>query len=146
MMRRTVVAEPDTTREELVLSHESLRRAPTLKTRCHMATRLLALPPFPAAPLRRLGLSPFYSPPCPSLCVGRVSVLLNGKKRKARPKGINLKVRWRAKFAMRYRCGESAPRAILVWECSDRSPRRSVGKGACVFSCGYDPTPGQGNP
>ena len=41
---------------------------------------------------------------------------------------------------------ESAHRAILVWECRDRPPRRSVGKGACVCSCGYDPTPGQGNP
>ena len=28
-------------------------------------------------------------------------VLLNGKKQKARPKGVNLKVRWRAKVAMR---------------------------------------------
>ena len=37
---------------------------------------------------------------------------------------------------------ESARRAILVWECRDRPPRRSVGKRACVFSCGYDPTPG----
>ena len=61
-------------------------------------------------------------------------------------KGVNLKVRWRAKFAVRYRSEESARRAILVWECRDRSPRRSVGKGACVCSCGYDPTPGQGNP
>ncbi len=73
-------------------------------------------------------------------------VLLNGKKQKARPKGVNLKERWRAKFAMRYRSEESARRAILVWECRDRPPRRSVGKGACVCSCGYDPTPGQGNP
>ena len=70
-----------------------------------------------------MGLSPFPSPPCPSLCVGRVSVLLNGKKQKARPKGVNLKVRWRAKFAMRYRCGESARRAILVWECRDLKRR-----------------------
>ena len=45
--------------------------------------------------------------------------------------------------------GESpchARRAILVWERRDRSPRRSVGKGACVCACGYDLTPGQGNP
>ena len=35
-------------------------------------------------------------------------VLLNGKKQKARPKGVNLKVRWRAKVARRYRSEESA--------------------------------------
>ena len=59
-----------------------------------------------------------------------------------RPKGVNLKVRWRAKVAMRYCSEESARRAILVWECCDRPPKRSVGKGACVCSCGYDdPTP-----
>ena len=34
-----------------------------------------------------------------------VSVLLKRKKQKARPKGVNLKVRWRAKVAMRY-CSE----------------------------------------
>ena len=45
---------------------------------------------------------------------------------------------------MRYRSEESARRAILGWECRDRPPRRSVGKGACVFACGYGPTPGQG--
>ena len=28
----------------------------------------------------------------------------DGKKKKARSKGVNLKVRWRAKFAVRYRC------------------------------------------
>ena len=75
-----------------------------------------------------------------------VCVLLKRKKQKARPKGVNLKVRWRAKVAMRYCSEESARRAILVWECRDRPPRRSVGKGACACSCGYDPTPGQGNP
>ena len=48
----------------------------------------------------------------------------NGKKQKARPKGVNLKVRWRAKVAMRYCSEESAHRAILVWECRDRPPRR----------------------
>ena len=37
------------------------------------------------------------------------------KKQKARPKGVNLKVRWRAKFAMRYRSEESARRAVLAW-------------------------------
>ena len=73
-------------------------------------------------------------------------VLLQRKKQKARPKGVNLKVRWRAKVAMRYCSEKSARRAILVWECRDRPPRRSVGKGACVCACGYDPTPGQGNP
>ena len=44
----------------------------------------------------------------------RVCVLLNGKKQKARPKGVNLKVRWRAKFAMRYRSEESVLRETLV--------------------------------
>ena len=67
-------------------------------------------------------------------CCGFVCVLLNGKKQKARPKRVNLKVRWRAKFAMRYRSEESARRAILVWEGRDRSSRRLVGKGASVFS------------
>ena len=33
---------------------------------------------------------------------------------------------------MRYCSEESAHRAILVWECRDGPPRRSVGKGACV--------------
>ena len=60
------------------------------------------------------------------------SVLLKRKKQKARPRGVNLKVRWRAKVAMRYCSEESAHRAILVWECRDRPQRRSVGKGACV--------------
>ena len=66
---------------------------------------------------------------------GTVCVLLKRKKQKARPKGVNLKVRWRAKVAMRYCSEESARRAILVWECRDRPPKRSVGKGACACSC-----------
>ena len=70
----------------------------------------------------------------------RVCITKTEKSRKRGPKGVNLKVRWRAKVAMRYCSEESAHRAILVWECRDRPPRRSVGKGACVCSCGYDPT------
>ena len=84
--------------------------------------------------------------PTPMMMFRRVCVLLKRKKQKARPKGVNLKVPLRAKVAMRDRSEESAHRAILVWECRDRSPIRSVGKGACVCECGYDPTPGQGNP
>ena len=41
---------------------------------------------------------------CLSLCAERemlMCVLLKRKKQKARPKGVNLKVRWRAKVAMR---------------------------------------------
>ena len=76
----------------------------------------------------------------------RVCITKTEKAESEAQKGVNLKVRWRAKFAVRYRSEESARRAILVWECRDRSPIRSVGKGACVCSCGYDPTPGQGNP
>ena len=43
-----------------------------------------------------------------------VCVLLKRKKQKARPKEVNLKVRWRAKVAMRYCSEESAHRAILL--------------------------------
>ena len=57
-------------------------------------------------------------------------VLLNGKKQKARPKGVNLKVRWRAKFAMRYRSEESARRAILDDYCiNNGSKQRAMPKG-----------------
>ena len=48
------------------------------------------------------------------------------KRKKAESEGVNLKVRWRAKVAMRDRSEESARRAILVWECRDRPPRRSL--------------------
>ena len=40
----------------------------------------------------------------------------------------NLKVRWRAKFAMQYHSEESARLAILVWECRDRLPNNQLGK------------------
>ena len=80
-------------------------------------------------------------------------VLLNGKKQKARPTGANLKVRWRAKFAMLYRCGESARRAILVWNGVIDRRGDQLGKGercwfgkVLVSACGFDPSPRQGNP
>ena len=40
---------------------------------------------------------------CPTACAvtKRMCVLPKRKKQKARPKGVNLKVRWRAKVAMR---------------------------------------------
>ena len=102
--------------------------------------------PAKAQPTNSTAASPPSSPFALILCDKGLRVLLKRKKQKARPKGVNLKVRWRAKVAMRYCSEESARRAILVWECRDRPPRRSVGKGACACSCGYDPTPGQGSP
>ena len=59
-------------------------------------------------------------------------VLLNEKKQKARPKGVNLKVRWRAEFAMRCCSEESARRAILVWECRDRPPKQKASRETLV--------------
>ena len=44
---------------------------------------------------------------------GSGCVLLKRKKQKARPKGVNLKVRWRAKVAMRYCSEESAAEVPL---------------------------------
>ena len=75
-----------------------------------------------------------HCPVSPDL-TAKSCVLLKRKKQKARPKGVNLKVRWRAKVAMRCCSEESAHRAILVWECRDRPPRRSVGKGPEVLVC-----------
>ena len=49
-------------------------------------------------------------------------VLLKRKKQKAKPKDVNLKVRWRAKVAMRYCSEESARRAtVTVLRCSSSS-------------------------
>ena len=61
--------------------------------------------------LARMALSKSGLPPPATGCV-----LLKRKKQRARSKGVNLKVRWRAKVAMRSHSEESARRAILVWE------------------------------
>ena len=45
---------------------------------------------------------------------GSKMFITNGKKQKARPKGVNITVSSRAKFALRSRCWDSALRAILV--------------------------------
>ena len=72
--------------------------------------------------------------------------ITNGQQQKARPKGVNLRVRQRTKFALRCWSANSALRAMLVWEGDDRSPKRSVGRCGCGFECLHDQTPGQGNP
>ena len=84
MKRRTVVAEPDTTREELVLSHESLRRAPTLKTRSERSRGFvgfpLALGSLNKIPCHKFPCHPVGPPPipcCSSPPVGVVSLSLS---------------------------------------------------------------------
>ena len=53
---------------------------------------------------REFFFSNVHCPVSPDL-TAKSCVLLKRKKQKARPKGVNLKVRWRAKVAMRY-CSE----------------------------------------
>ena len=58
-----------------------------------------------------------------------MTVVLKRKKQKARPKGVNLKVRWRAKVAMRYRSEESNLCVLLKRKKAESEAQRGKPKG-----------------